>query len=67
MTAPTPTLEQTVERLAQRSANLYLGRYAGVVTDNKDDLKLARLKVKVPSVMKETEVGWARPSLPFFA
>jgi Type VI secretion system/phage-baseplate injector OB domain len=58
-------LEEVVERLAQRSSELFFGKYRGVVTDNNDPEGLARIKVQVPAVMGETEVGWCLPALPF--
>jgi len=58
-------MEEVVERLAQRSSELFFGKYRGVVTDNNDPEGLARIKVQVPAVMGETEVGWCLPALPF--
>ena len=58
-------LEEVVERLARRDAELFFGKYRGVVLDNDDPDQQARLKVQVPAVMGETEVGWALPALPF--
>lgn len=60
-----PTLEQTVEQLARTATQRFYGKYRGVVTDNKDDKDLGRIKAQVPSVMGETEVGWALPVFPF--
>ena len=59
------TLEQGFERLAQRSAASYYGKYRGIVTDNADPDRLCRIKARVPAVMGETEVGWALPAFPF--
>lgn len=59
------TLERTVERLARQVAGRYYGKYRGIVTDNTDPDKLGRIKARVPSVMGETEVGWALPAFPF--
>lgn len=59
------SLEQTVERLAERSARLFFGKYRATVLDNRDPDERGRLMLQVPSVMGETPVGWALPVLPF--
>jgi uncharacterized protein involved in type VI secretion and phage assembly len=59
------SLERTVERLAERSARLFFGKYRAVVTDNNDPEGIGRLMLQVPAVMGETEVGWALPAFPF--
>jgi hypothetical protein len=38
-------------------------RYRGIVTDNKDPLRTARLKVNVPAV--GGDLGWVAPSVPY--
>jgi len=60
-----PTLEQTVEQLARTAAQRFYGKHRGIVTDNNDPDGIGRIKVQVPSVMGETEVGWALPAFPF--
>lgn len=45
----------------QRHAGKFYGKYSGQVTDNQDDTKLGRLKVKVPSVFGPDLEVWARP------
>ena len=59
------TLERTVERLAERSARLFFGKYRAIVTDNNDPDGIGRLMLQVPAVMGDTEVGWALPAFPF--
>lgn len=59
------TLERTVERLAERSARLFFGKYRATVTDNDDPQGIGRLMLQVPAVMGDTEVGWALPAFPF--
>lgn len=61
----TQTIEQAIERLTRDVRGRYYGKYGGVVIDNADPLQLGRLKVQVPTLMQDTEVGWARPALPF--
>ncbi len=59
------TLERTVERLAERSARLFFGKYRATVTDHDDPDGIGRLMLQVPAVMGETPVGWALPAFPF--
>lgn len=61
----THSVETMLEQLTRQVGERYYGKYGGVVIDNDDPLKLARLKVKVPTLMQDAEVGWARPALPF--
>lgn len=41
------------------------GKYRGIVVDNDDPEKRARLRVTVPSVLGPEVTGWALPCLPF--
>jgi uncharacterized protein involved in type VI secretion and phage assembly len=59
------TVEVTVEKLAVESRSRFYGKYRGTVTDNDDPDGLARIMAQVPSVMGDTEVGWALPAFPF--
>jgi len=43
----------------------FFGKYRGKVQDNKDALKLGRLKVQVASVLGEDHDSWAMPSVPY--
>lgn len=40
------------------------GKYRGFVTDNDDPQRLARVRLRVPSLLGEAETGWALPCLP---
>lgn len=44
----------------------YLGKFAGVVVDNKDPNGLCRIDVSVPSVLARS-TGWCLPALPYAA
>lgn len=57
--------DKAVERLAQRAASTYYGKYRGVVTDNKDDEGLCRIRAKVPALLGEHPCAWALPCAPF--
>lgn len=46
------------------SARFY-GKYRGVVTDNTDPLKMARIRATVPDVYGTDASGWAMPCAPF--
>ncbi len=58
-------MDEVLEKVAKEVQKKYYGKYRGFVLDNKDPEKRARLKVKVPSALGETETGWALPCLPF--
>jgi uncharacterized protein involved in type VI secretion and phage assembly len=45
----------------------FLGKFRGLVTNNKDPQNRGRLRVKVPDVLGDNETGWALPSLPYAA
>lgn len=53
-------------RETDRKIRKYLGKYRGIVTDNKDELHLGRIRAKVPDVFqKENESSWALPCVPY--
>jgi uncharacterized protein involved in type VI secretion and phage assembly len=43
----------------------FLGKYRGVVTDNKDPLMTGRIRARVPDVTGQADSGWALPCAPF--
>lgn len=49
----------------ERARNRYYGKYRGFVADNADPEKRARLRLRVPSLLGETQTGWALPCLPY--
>ena len=46
-------------------ADQYLGRYTGVVADNRDQQNLGRITVSVPTIFPPEETVLARPALPY--
>ncbi len=45
--------------------NQFFGKYRGKVEDNVDPLQQGRLRVSVPAVLGEGNVGWAMPCVPY--
>ena len=43
----------------------FLGKFRATVSDNRDPLMKARVRVKAPDVYGEEESGWALPALPY--
>jgi uncharacterized protein involved in type VI secretion and phage assembly len=59
-------LERTVAELIRLVERRYHGKYRGLVVDNADPERLARLRVRVPSVLGDKVVtGWALPCAPY--
>ena len=54
-------MERVVADLVQTVSERFYGKYPGSVVDNADPKKLARLKLRIPSVMGEEVSGWAFP------
>jgi len=48
----------------RRSQGVFFGKYRGMVTDNKDPLKVGRIQVTVPAVPGMT-ANWAEPCAPY--
>lgn len=57
-------LMDVMNRPQRRSQGRYFGKYRGLVKDNKDPLKIGRLKVTVPAVPGMAE-NWALPCAPY--
>lgn len=58
-------MEETLIRLVRHIDEKRYGKYRGIVTDNKDPQKRARLKLRVPSVLADQETDWTLPCLPY--
>ena len=58
-------MEETVIRLAQEVDQKRYGKYRGIVIDNADPEKRARLKLRIPSVLADQDTDWALPCLPY--
>lgn len=54
-----------LDRQSARTRHRFYGKYRGFVVDNRDPQQLARLRVRVPSVLGSQTTGWALPCLPF--
>ena len=58
-------MEHSVERLNQRVATSYFGKYRGIVTDVDDPNNQCRIKARVDGLLNGQETGWALPVAPF--
>lgn len=58
-------LSRLVAQFQEKVENRYYGKYRAIVTSNEDPEKRGRLKVNVPSLFGETEIGWAMPCIPY--
>jgi hypothetical protein len=58
-------MEHTIERLVERAATRYFGKYRGLVTDTNDPNNQCRIRATVPAVLGEHPCGWALPAAPF--
>jgi|SRR5260370_32111802 uncharacterized protein involved in type VI secretion and phage assembly len=61
----TEDLDEIVARLVERIEGRYYGKYRGIVTDNQDPDNLGRIRVKVPRLLADVEIGWALPCVPY--
>lgn len=58
-------LSRLMSLFQEKVQNRYYGKYRALVTDNQDPDHRGRLKVKVPALTGETEIGWAMPCFPY--
>lgn len=58
-------MEETVLRLAKQVDEKRYGKYRGIVVDNQDPQKRARLKLRIPSVLADQVSDWSLPCLPY--
>src|SRR5262245_46024852 len=58
-------VEELLARLIARVESRYFGKYRGEVVDNDDPDSLGRIKVKVPRLAHDEELGWALPAFPY--
>src|SRR3954452_8559303 len=58
-------VEELLAKLIERVENRYYGKYRGEVVDNDDPDSLGRIKVKVPRLAHDEELGWALPAFPY--
>jgi len=59
-------VDTLVERVVSRSQQTYFGKYRGLVVDNDDPEKRARVTLRVPALLGDEAVShWAEPCLPF--
>jgi phage baseplate assembly protein gpV len=61
---PTST-EEVLARLIERVEGQFHGKYRGVVTDNDDPDNLGRVRVTVPRLLGDAEIGWALPAFAY--
>ena len=57
-------MDERLLQIEQWVRGHYFGKYRGIVVDNLDPVKLARLKVRVPAVL-DTLDTWAMPCVPY--
>ena len=58
-------MEETIISLVQEVDQKRYGKYRGIVIDNQDPEKRARLKLRIPSVLADQDSDWALPCLPY--
>jgi len=55
--------DRAIEDLLDRARTRFYGKYRGIVSAV--DASTMRIKVKVPSVLGETDTGWCMPCVPY--
>ncbi len=58
-------MDETLVNLLHELDRRRFGKYRGAVVDNKDEQRLGRLRVSIPSLFGDGESTWALPCLPF--
>lgn len=58
-------VEEILARLIEKVEHRHFGKYRGEVVDNADPDDLGRVKVKVPRLTHDEELGWALPAFPY--
>jgi uncharacterized protein involved in type VI secretion and phage assembly len=58
-------LDAMVADHMEQARNRCYGKYRGFVTNNKDEQQRGRVRLKVPALFGDAELGWAEPCLPF--
>jgi hypothetical protein len=58
-------MDEELARLLRDLRGRSFGKYRGFVVDNVDPEKLARLRLRVPSLLADQVTDWALPCLPF--
>jgi uncharacterized protein involved in type VI secretion and phage assembly len=58
-------MDERMARFIERTENRHWGKYRGIVVDRNDPDRLGRLKVRVPSVLRDAVTGWAWPVAPY--
>ena len=58
-------MEDSLSRVGELVEHQHYGKYRGVVVDNADPEQLGRLKVRVPSVLRDATTSWASPCAPY--
>ena len=57
--------DEKLVRYMERGAAKYWGKYRGFVQDRNDPEQLGRIKVTVPSLLRDAITGWAWPAVPY--
>jgi uncharacterized protein involved in type VI secretion and phage assembly len=58
-------VDERVARYIERNEGKYWGKCRGFVVDRNDPEQLGRLRLKVPSIFRDAETGWASPASPY--
>jgi uncharacterized protein involved in type VI secretion and phage assembly len=61
----TTQTDEVLARLIERVEGRYFGKFRGQVSDNADPDNLGRIRAKVPSLLGDTQTGWALPAFAY--